>query len=200
MTAPHTPDVSDARRANRRMLAALVLLFFGGMLVAGLLRFSGWRPEGLKNKGELLQPYGDLRRYAPTLADGGRYRWKEAPRTWRVVAAPAGCDAARAAACARLLHDLDTVWRLMGRHADRVHVLWAAPLPAGARPDREVRLVRADEGLRAGLPRWQLTPAEQARGDAVWLIDPNGFVVMRYAPGFDPGDLRSDLARLLKVN
>ncbi len=200
MTMTHTPEQLRARRSNRRMLIALFLLFFGGMLVAGLLRFSGWRPDGLKNKGEMLQPYGDLRGYAPTLADGGRYGWKDDPRTWRVVAAPQGCDGMRAAACTRLLGDLDTVWRLMGRNADRVHVLWAAPLPAGARTDREVRLVRADAGLLAGLAGWQLTPAEQARGDAAWLIDPNGFVVMRYAPGFDPGDLRSDLARLLKVN
>lgn len=196
----HTPEQLRARRSNRRMLVILFLLFFGGMLVAGLLRFSGWRPEGLKNKGEMLEPYGDLRDYAPTLADGRRYGWKDDPRTWRVVAAPQGCDGARADACARLLRELDTVWRLMGRNADRVHVLWAAPLPPGATTDREVRLVRADEGLRAGLARWQLSPAEQARGDAVWLVDPNGFVVMRYAPGFDPGDLRSDLARLLKVN
>ena len=44
------------------------------MLVAGVLRFSGWRPEGMKNKGEMLQPYGDLRSYSPTLADGKSYR------------------------------------------------------------------------------------------------------------------------------
>ena len=34
---------------------------------------------------------------------------------------------------------------------------------------------------------------------AVYLIDPNGFLVMRYAQGFDPSGLRKDLARLLKV-
>ena len=58
-----------------------------------------------------------------------------------------------------------------------------------------LRLLRADDGLRAGLARWN-----EAGGDAAWLVDPNGFVVLRYAPGFDPGDLRSDLARLLKIN
>ena len=62
---------------------------------------------------------------------------------------------------------------------------------------REVYLLRADAGLRAGL-----TQADVATGDSdpVWLVDPNGFVVLRYAPGFDPGDLRTDLARLLKIN
>lgn len=189
------PDPETARRRNRGMLFALFALFFGGMLIAGLLRFSGWRPEGSKNKGEMLQPYGDLRAYTPTVVNGGAYGWKDEPRIWRIVVAPRGCDAARAAECTRLLADLDKVWRLMTKDADRVHVLWAGALPAGTVPPQEVRVLRADDGLRAGLARWN-----EAGGDAAWLVDPNGFVVLRYAPGFDPGDLRTDLARLLKIN
>ena len=189
------PHPDNVRRRNRGMLVALFVLFFGGMLLAGLLRFSGWRPEGSKNKGEMLEPYGDLREYTPTLANGAAYGWKDEPRIWRIVVAPRDCAAARAAECTRLLADLDKVWRLMTKDADRVHVLWAGALPAGVSPPPEVRVVRADDGLRAGLARWN-----EAGGDAAWLVDPNGFVVLRYAPGFDPGDLRSDLARLLKIN
>ena len=39
-----TPAQRAIRRRNRNMLVGLFVLFFGGMLVAGLLRFSGWRP------------------------------------------------------------------------------------------------------------------------------------------------------------
>ena len=190
-----TPAQRAIRRRNRNMLVGLFVLFFGGMLVAGLLRFSGWRPEGSKNKGELLQPYGDLRAYTPTLANGGAYGWKDEPRIWRIVAMPRDCATSRAAECKRLLADFDKVWRLMSKDADRVHVLWAGDLPPGVAVPREVRQLRADDGLRAGLARW-----DDASGDAAWLVDPNGFVVLRYAPGFDPGDLRTDLARLLKIN
>jgi len=190
-----TPAQRAIRRRNRNMLVGLFVLFFGGVLVAGLLRFSGWRPEGSKNKGELLQPYGDLRAYTPTLANGGAYGWKDEPRIWRIVAMPRDCATSRAAECKRLLADFDKVWRLMSKDADRVHVLWAGDLPPGVAVPREVRQLRADDGLRAGLARW-----DDASGDAAWLVDPNGFVVLRYAPGFDPGDLRSDLARLLKIN
>ena len=189
-----TPEQLGIRRRNRNMLVALFVLFFGGMLVAGLLRFSGWRPEGTRNKGEMLEPYGDLRGYTPTLANGGAYGWKDEPRIWRIVAMPRDCDTTRVLECTRLLADFDKVWRLMTKDADRVHVLWAGAVPPGAKVPDEVRLVRADDGLRAGLARWE------EPGDAAWLVDPNGFVVLRYAPGFDPGDLRSDLARLLKIN
>jgi hypothetical protein len=196
MSLPRDPDPQLARK-NRRMLLGLLLLFFGGMLVAGLLRFSGWRPDGMKNRGELLEPYGDLRAYTPTLANGRPYRWQDQPRTWRMVAMPRECDGARAAACRALLGDLDKVWRLMGRHADRVHLLWAGEVPAGVSLPREVHVVRDEAALRAGLPRWDVDPA---LGEPLWLIDPNGFVFMRYAPGFDPGDVRTDLARMLKIN
>lgn len=187
--------LGDNQRRNRGMLIALFVLFFGGMLVAGLLRFSGWRPEGAKNRGEMLQPYPDLRDHAPALAQGGRYRWSDSPRTWRIVTAPQACDDPRAAACTQLLKGLDTVWQLMGKEADRVHVLWAGELPPGVSVPGHLRQLRMDGRLQSAL-----VAPPGAPGDAAWLVDPNGFVVLRYAPGFDPGDLRADLARLLRIN
>ncbi|MGV8922832.1 MAG: hypothetical protein ACOH1L_05735 [Thermomonas sp.] len=192
-------EPGKALRHNRGVLIALVVLFFGGMLVAGLLRFSGWQPAGTKNKGEMLEPYGDLREYTPTLATGGAYRWNDEPRIWRIAVAPVACDGSRRIECGELLREVDTVWRLMGKDADRVHVLWVGAPPAGVTLPREVRILRADAVLPAMLPRGK-GAAGVAGSDAAWLVDPNGFVVLRYAPGFDPGDLRTDLARLLKVN
>lgn len=197
MTMGQVPDNTPTR--NRRMLVALFVLFFGGMLVAGLLRFSGWRPEGMKNKGEMLQPYGDLREYSPTLSAGGAYRWSDSPRTWRIVVAPSQCEGDRRATCGELLQQLDKVWQLMGKDADRVHVLWVGATPAGLVIPREVHVMNVDAVWPAQLPRGSHAKNEAA-GDAAWLVDPNGFVVLRYAPGFDPGNLRADLSRLLKVN
>ena len=192
-------QTGKAHRHNRGMLLALIVLFFGGMLIAGLLRFSGWRPEGTKNKGEMLEPYADLRAYTPALAAGGAYRWDDEPRIWRIVVAPDACDGSRRVECTELLREIDTVWRLMGKDADRVHVLWVATPPPGIVLPREVRVLRADAVLPATLPAGKRAAGPDG-GDAAWLVDPNGFVVLRYAPGFDPGDLRTDLSRLLKVN
>lgn len=185
-----TPDPA-VRRRNRTVLMVIAVLFLGSFLVAGLLRFSGWRPAQMKNKGELLQPYGDLRTFTPTLLDGGRYAWNPAARTWRIaVAPPAGC----AAPCVALANELDVVWQLFGRNADHVDLLWFGTPPAGARRNAATRVLRADPALRARLPR-----VDDPAGVPVYVIDPNGFVVLRYAPGFDPADLRTDVARLLKL-
>jgi hypothetical protein len=192
-----TKAVDDrARSRNRSFLIAIFVMFFGSMLLAGILRFSGWQPEGRKNHGELLEPPGDLREVALVLADGGEYRWPSEERAWRIVAAPPADCGGR---CAELARGLDTVWRLFGKDADRVHVLWICGAescmpPADARP-RTLRVVQPDPRLAAALPRAEATP----EGMPVYVIDPNGFVILRYPPGFDPAGLRADVAKLLKL-
>jgi hypothetical protein len=74
-----------------------------------------------------------------------------------------------------------------------VDILWLGAHPANL-PNSGVRVLADDAALRARLPR-----ADDPRGTPVYVVDPNGFVVLRYAPGFDLGDLRTDLSRLLKL-
>ena len=181
------------RNRNRALLILIVAVFFGSALVAGALRFSGWRPAGMKNHGELLQPPGDLRQVVPRLAGGGEYAWNPAERTWRIlVAPPADCTDA----CVRLSHDLDKVWRLFGHNADHVHILWVGTPPEGALRNRVWQVLEPSPAFNAQLPRLDAGGPQEA---PVYVVDPNGFVILRYAPGFDPGHLRTDLSRLLKL-
>lgn len=185
------PNIPDVRNRNRRMLLILALLFLGSFALAGALRFSGWRPHGLKNKGELLQPPTDLRAVALQLADGSAYPWAPAERRWRILAVPAADCRER---CDKLARDLDVAWQALGHDRDHADVLWAGAVPADAPVTSHPRAVGPADALRARLPR-----ADAPGGAVVYVIDPNGFVVLRYAPGFDPADLRTDLSRLLKL-
>ena len=185
------PEAARTRR-GRRTLLILVALFVGPILVALALGLIGLRPSSTKNKGEWLKPYADLRATRPVLADGGEYRWNPQLRQWRVaVAAPPAC----AARCAEVATRLDTVRQLLGREAERMQVLWIGDLPAGVAPPAHLHRLRADPGLLEKLPRSRAA----AGAPVVYVIDPYGFVVLRYAPGFDPADLRYDLAKLLKL-
>lgn len=191
------PTPQRARR-NRAALIAIVVLFFGSMLVAGVLRFSGWQPAGSKSHGTVLSPPVDLREHAPRLLDGGSYAWNPEARTWRILLAPpAGCGEA----CTRAATDFDKVWRLMGRNADRLDILWlctdaacSVPDPLGG--DRTLRRLAPDPALRARLPGIDQGAAGEVR---VYLVDPNGFLMMRYPPGADVGGVRADIAKLLKL-
>ncbi|MCL1635941.1 hypothetical protein M2650_15060 [Luteimonas sp. SX5] len=192
-----TQQSLSQRNRNRRMLIAIFAIFLGSFFVAGVLRFSGWRPSGLKNHGELLQPPSDLRQMEPVLADGSVYRWNPVERTWRIVVAPpADCTQA----CVELAREIDVVWQLFGRDADRVHVLWMGAPPAGVKKTTvKLQSLRPAPALRAALPRVDDAGSAGRPGVPVYVVDPNGFVILRYAPGFDPGDLRTDVARLLKL-
>lgn len=184
------------RDRNRALLVLIVVLFLGSALVAGALRFSGWRPTGMQNKGELLDPPADLRELSPRLVDGEPYQWRPIERRWRIlVAPPRGC----AAACVDLARELDLVWQLFGRNADHVDILWLGDVPDGAVRNAAWRVLEADPALRAALPRVDGGPGEADNALPAYVVDPNGFVILRYAPGFDPGHLRSDMARLLKL-
>lgn len=191
-----TPQPVQQRNRNRTMLIAIFVIFLGSFFIAGALRFSGWRPSGLKNHGELLQPPGDLRKLEPTLADGSAYRWNPVQRTWRIVVAP---PTECVAECVKLAGQIDLVWQLFGRDAEHVDVLWIGAPPAGIKMTAPLRQLQPSSALRAALPRVDDRGGEGHRGVPVYVIDPNGFVILRYAPGFDPGDLRTDVARLLKL-
>lgn len=192
-------------RRSRLLLLSIFVLFLGGLFLAGALRFSGWRPAGMKNHGELLQPPGDLRALVPRLADGSEYLWNPSARLWRIIVAPpADCRDA----CIAVSRQLDTVRQLFGQDADRVHILWLGEPPVGAVRNAGTRVLVPTPQLRAGLPRSGTTldtgasggvRAKAAPGVSVYVVDPNGFVILRYAPGFDPGDLRTDLSKLLKL-
>lgn len=195
--SPADPSAAGPRRnRNRATLVVIAAIFLGSFALAGALRLSGWRPAITRNHGELLQPPADLRELAPRLADGGRYEWRPMDRTWRIlVAPPADC----AEPCVVLAGQLDTVWQLFGRQADHVHILWIGTPPAGAAGNTAWRVLRPDPAIVAALPGGDRANAPSAPGVAAYVVDPNGFVILRYPPGFDPGDLREDVARLLKL-
>ncbi|QIK80625.1 hypothetical protein G7069_02835 [Lysobacter sp. HDW10] len=187
----NVPDTRGTTTRNKRILTIVAVAFLGSFALAGILRYSGWRPEGLKSKGELLQPAVDVHQIQPKLADGTPYPWNPIERKWRILVVPsANC----AAQCTQLAGQLDTLWQILGKDAPRVDLLWWAAVPEGAPATSHPRALMADPALLGKLPR-----AMDATGPVTYILDPNGFVVLRYKPGTDPSDIRTDLSRLLKL-
>ena len=185
MNAPAPPS----QWRSRLVLLLIAAAFLGSFFVAAALRFSGWQPHGHRNLGELLQPPRNLGTLELQRADGSRFAWQPERNTWRYLVAPApGCTQA----CTRTLDALHRLWLSEGRKAERVEVLWFGELPAGPR-FRGLVPMRADAALAAQLPQ-----AAQPEALPVYLVDPDGYLVLLYRPGFALGDMRKDLGKLVK--
>ena len=90
---------------------------------------------------------------------------------------------------------------MMEQNTDRVDILWlcadaACEVPPPLDEDRSLRRLAPDPALRARLPGIDQGDPTQVR---VYLVDPNGFLMMRYPPGADVGGVRADIAKLLKL-
>ncbi|MBC7655786.1 MAG: hypothetical protein H7147_01295, partial [Frankiaceae bacterium] len=93
----------------------------------------------------------------------------------------------------KVLDQLHRLWLTQGRKADRIDVLWFGELPAGDVTFRRLVQMQPNPEVLALLP-------DAGRADAVpaYLIDPGGFIALRYPAGFDPAGMKKDMGKLIK--
>ena len=192
MNASRDSSAVDPRSRNRSraVLLLIVAMFVAPFAAALILYYNDWQPTHTKNYGELLKPPRDLRDLDLRRTDGSAFVWNHDDHTWRVLAAPPADCGDR---CALLADTLRRVWIGLGKDSDRVQVLWVGAAPTQIENFRALLVLRTTLALQTRLP-------DQASAAAipVYVIDPSGYMILRYAPGFDPNGLRKDLAQLLK--
>lgn len=168
---------------NRRVIILLAILFAAPLLAAVAMRITGWQPGATGNHGRLVEPPARL----PAEAFPGELRGH-----WVLVAAvPSRCRRD----CADLAGELLRVRRGLGKEAARVKLVLSGP--EGLTGElRGAPLAAAPESLQSALGS---TDVAMAPG-TVLMIDPRGFLMMRYAPGFRSSGLLDDLERLLRYD
>jgi len=179
------------RMRNRIGLILILALFATPLVTAYVLNAFGWRPSGMRNYGELIEPAQDLTTAHFVLADGTSLGWKNEDWSWTIFAIPGpGC----AQKCLARVDELRRARLTLNQNTFRVRIVvlddavTAADL-AGLNPVQAARDVDAKlASLRPG-------EADQV---AVAFADPHGFLVLRYAVGYDGNKLRKDLERVIK--
>ncbi|MDH5511647.1 MAG: SCO family protein [Gammaproteobacteria bacterium] len=192
-----------AARRKMLLLAAVIAL---PVVVAYALYFSGWRPASFGNYGELVQPARPIADAGFILLDGRPLRFSGLHGKWTLMTfGPAEC----LSPCERNLVTVRQVIAAQGKNADRVQSVFVAT-DAGAR-DWLRYAIKDFPGLRAiigppdavaGLAR-QFTLPEGSPLDnlnRIYLVDPLGNLMMSYPANADPGGIRKDLARLLRIS
>ena len=180
-----------ARNRNRWMLVGVVAVFVVPMLIAFALNFAGWEPKGTKAYGTLINPPRQVDAVTVALATSDKLVWRNPQWQWTLLALP-GKDCAQQ--CQNALADLVRMRATLGRNAERLRLVYLGPpLPAQA--------LAALAPLQAGSDDTNAFAdlrAERDDGLALALVDPGGFLMMRYAEGYDLGGVRRDVPKVVK--
>jgi cytochrome oxidase Cu insertion factor (SCO1/SenC/PrrC family) len=177
-----------------RVKLLLIFALFALPMVASFTVYNLFPPDKSSNYGELLPPT-PAATHGFTALEGGEVRLADLGGKWVMVVSDSGqCPQP----CLDKLTTLRQVRLALGRKADRVtRVLVVDDL---TRPDPA--LLKPFEGTRVLLtPTGLSLPAGVANDRAhIYLIDPRGFVMMRWPAGADRKRLLRDLDRLLRAS
>ena len=170
-------------------------VLFALPLIASYLAFFVWRPEGRVNYGDLLEvrPLGEM---PLRHLDGRTFRFAELRGKWVMISIDAG---ACARSCEAKLLMMRQQRLMQGREMERVERVFLveddAPL--------STMLLREFDGTRVlranGSPLLNAFPAQGARRDHIYLVDPRGNLMMRFPGAPDPNRIKKDIDRLFKA-
>lgn len=185
-------DETQARR-GRRQVTLLALVFFGPLIIAGIMYFTGFgraAPDAGVNYGILLDP--------PVTLDAKLHFDSGLRGRWALVLLPGAiCDDS----CRKALIDMRQIRLATGREIDRIErAVIAERAPAGLdallaeHPGLVVitgtsDIGRAINAALAGLNR-----------EHIYLLDPIGNVILRYPLNPDRKGMLGDLKKLLKLS
>jgi len=168
--------------APRAKLALIFAVCAAPFVLAWLAHEEGWTPRRAANYGELVEP----RRLEGPL---GPLRGKWVLVTFDAAACPSACE--------RKLYIVRQVRLALGKDAARIERLWL--VTDGGQPS--ARLVAAMEGARIAGTTIEVQRAFPGEVRThIYVVDPLGNLMMRYAADADPSRVIKDLERLLKYS
>jgi cytochrome oxidase Cu insertion factor (SCO1/SenC/PrrC family) len=193
MSSVQEHHVDPVQRARGRRTMLMVLVICAAPFVLGTIAFYWWTPPRSTNYGELLslsQPAVNA-----LTVDGKPLDLQQFRNKWVLVTIDRmPCDDS----CEKKLFLTRQVRIAQGRDQERVARLWLM-LGSGTPEPKLQPLV--DQAMVARLTAEDLTPAFGATPFAhVYVIDPQGNLMMRFPPDPNPSRVIKDLQKLLRVN
>ena len=204
-TMPTAADLaSDPATRTRvgRWKMALVLLICAAPVVASYFTYYVVRPEGRRNYGDLIDPQRPLPDLMGATLDGRSVNLRTLKDQWLLVSVAGGaCDAA----CTNHLYFQRQLREGLGKNKDRMDRVWlvddAAAVPQALLPAlRDATVIRVP---RDALLQWLQPQTGQQLEDHLYVVDPMGNWMMRFAPGVDlhtAPKIKKDLEHLMRAS
>ncbi len=178
-SVPPQPGPAVVRRHRLQMIGIMLIGFvtLGGSYAMFYFAKSGgsW---GTTNHGEFVTPHTTTEQLGWQVAGNPQHWW-----LWMVTS---GCDAA----CQDQVQKMQALHKLLNRDVDRLRRGYTGPQEAPAPPwmARYPALATVNVADRSAVE------------DGIYIIDPNGNLVLYYPLDVDPKPLLEDLKKLLKVS
>jgi len=190
----------DARARSRgRWKAAAILAVCIAPVVASYTAYYVIRPETRTNYGELIEPQRSLGDAVFEVPGAAPLPVSSLRGRWILVSLDGGaCDKA----CADKLYAIRQVRLTTGKDRDRIERLMLVTddvdPSAALRAEHEgMRVARvAPQVVRESFP----APAGGRASDHVYVIDPQGNLMMRFPAPVDPSRMKKDVGRLLRAS
>jgi cytochrome oxidase Cu insertion factor (SCO1/SenC/PrrC family) len=181
---------------NRRTTLWLIAALCVAPVIASYVAYFVMPPAGHTNYGELLNtpPLPDV---PLRLADGSPFALSALRGKWVLATAD---DAECVEACQRKLFTMRQLRLTQGKEMSRLERAWLIT-DEGAVAEKTTRDFNGTWLVRAGGSELlKRLPVERPLNDYIYVIDPLGNIVLRYARDADPSRMIKDLTRLLKTS
>jgi cytochrome oxidase Cu insertion factor (SCO1/SenC/PrrC family) len=200
-TRPTRPPTKKGSWTNGRWMLLLLALVCAAPVIASYLMYYVFKPAGgTSSYGTLIEPQRPIpAQLAVTDENGQRVPLKSLEGKWLMLTVNGSdCDEQ----CVTRLFFMRQVRVLQSGERERVVDIWlrtddkpVAERIKAAYPQPDTRMLVADEkALAAWLPAGDNTKLS----DHIFLVDPNGNLMMRFPKNPDPKKINADLAKLLK--
>jgi len=207
-SAPSAPSPQAIKASQRKLL--LILACFGIPLLLAIVWLQVLRASdgtiGDTSRGQLVQPPLPFEEFALQDADGQPWGLAELRGLWTFLYLPEGeC----AEVCEKNLYHMRQVRLALNQRMDRLQrvVLTESPNQLGDELVAQhpgLQVLGGDDEMRAGFVD-QVRSAEGAMGDegpfgGIYLVDPNGNLMLRFDADLDPRLMLKDVKHLLKIS
>jgi len=196
---PASAQASAAARRRGRWMLLLLVLVCGAPIAISYFMYYVVKPKGgTTSYGTLIEPQRPIPAALQITGDDGRTVPLASLRgRWLMLSVNGG---ACGDACAKKLYFMRQVRATQGAERERIVTVWLrtddAPVPPVIRrayPD--TRMVRADP---AALAAWLPATGTTSIVDHIYMVDPNGNLMMRFPAHPDPSKIKGDVTKLLK--
>ena len=178
-----------------RMKLLLIVAGFALPIVASYVAYFFYKGEATGNYGELLLPPARITSHPFGRMDGSAWTFDDIRGRWALAISDAG---ACPGACVQKLTLLRQVQLALGRNASRVARVYV--VDDVTRPDA-IALQPFEGTIVALTPTGMHLPSGAANDRAhIYLVDPNGNVMMRWPAAADAKRMLQDLTQLLKAS